>query len=90
MKHLSLNNSYRLTVKKENQKLHYYLRMKCGKQLYLFTRSFSPACYRMCKENPLINDILYRREKNTAIMNLVKYMKRMMPYFIDYYNLQTV
>ena len=58
-----------------------------GDELYLFTREYSTTCYEMCKSGAQIHSILYGRKKNTAFMNLSKYLNFMMSYFVEYYDL---
>ena len=37
-----------------------------------------------------INSILHGKKNNTAFMRLVKYLNFMMPYFVEYYDLEVV
>ncbi len=86
-KRYSLKNSNTIMARKANNKLDYYLWTPTGKKLYLFTREYSTTCYEMCKSGAPINSILFGRKNNIAFMNLSKYLKFMMPYFVDYYDL---
>ena len=88
MKRIFVKSSYRITVKKQMNQLHYYIRTYKGKEVYLFTRTYSPACYRICKECPLVNTVLCLRAKNKAVMHFVTYLQRMIPYIVEYYELE--
>lgn len=89
-KKYSFKNNIIITAKKVNNKLDYYLRTPIHEELYLFTRKYSPICYEICKSGAPINNILYGKKKNTAFMNFVDYLNFMMPYFVEYYNLEGV
>lgn len=86
-KKYAVKNNNTIVAKKANNKLDYYLRTPAGKELYLFTRGYSTVCYEMCKAGVPIYSILYGRKKNTAFMNLSKYLNFMMPYFVEHYDL---
>lgn len=89
-KKYSLKNNITITAKKENNKLDYYLRTPIGEELYLFTRKYSTTCYETCKSGVPINTVLHGKKNNTAFMNLVNYLNFMMPYFVEYYDLEVV
>lgn len=86
-KKYSVGNNNSILARMANNKLDYYLRTPKGDELYLFTRNYSTTCYEMCKSGVPINTVLYARKKNTAFMNLSKYLNFMMPYFEEYYEL---
>lgn len=81
------NNIFLLAKKseKDEKKLDYYLQMPTGKNEYAFTRKYSSTCYNICKSGIPLHDILHRKKKNTAFMEMVEYLNFMMPYFIEYY-----
>lgn len=85
------NNIFLVAKKSETKKrkLDYYLELPDGKREYAFTRDYSAICYMACKSGMPINDILYAKKKNGSFMKLVKYLNYMMPYFIEYYELDT-
>ena len=89
-KKYSFKDNNKIKAKKANNKLDYYLRTPAGEELYLFTRDYSTACYEACKSGAPINSILHRKKNNTAFMRLVKYLNFMMPYFVEYYDLEVV
>lgn len=86
-KKYTVKNNNTILAKKAHNKLDYYLRTPAGDELYLFTREYSTTCYEMCKLGAQIHSILYGRKKNTAFMNLSKYLNFMMSYFVEYYGL---
>ncbi len=86
-KKYSLKNSNMITAKRNDNKLDYYLRTPAGEEFYLFTKKYSFVCYEVCKSGVPINAVLHGRKNNTAFMNLVNYLNYMMPYLIEYYDL---
>ncbi len=85
----SVKSNYMIVAKKANNNLDYYLKTPTGEILYLFTRAYSTACYDLCRGGAPINNVLYAKKHNEALMKLSKYLNFMMPYFIDYYELET-
>ena len=82
MKKISIKNNIFMIAKKNGQrKLDYYLKMRDGREYYMFTRDHSASCYEICKSAIPVNKV-------TAIMGLVKYLNFMMPYFVEYYGLK--
>ena len=89
MKKISIKNNIFMIGKKNGQrKLDYYLKMRDGREYYMFTRDHSASCYEICKSAIPVNKVLQIRNRNTAIMGLVKYLNFMMPYFVEYYGLK--
>lgn len=90
MKKVNLKNNIFLIVKKSRsnrRKLDYYLIFPSGDEEYAFTRNYSTACYETFKSGIPINEALHAKKKNTAFMGLIKYLNFMMPYFIEYFEL---
>ena len=93
---IELNHRISLVAKKNFQgtwktrKLEYYLVLPTGEKYYTFTRNYSTACYEMFKSGKNVNAALRIRSANTALMNLVKYMKHIMPYLAECYGLHIV
>lgn len=90
MKKMKVKNNIFLVArksKKDRKQLDYYLQMPTGKYEYAFTRRYSGTCYEICKSGIPLNTILCSKKKNTAFMEMVKYLKFMMPYFVEYYEL---
>lgn len=67
--------------------LDYYLVLKNGKKYYAFSRDYSRRCHDLCQKIIPINKILRIRENNKAVMNLKKYLGRMMPFLMEYYEI---
>lgn len=82
-----VKNSNVLVAKKSRNKLNYYLKTLGGEELYLFTREYSMTCYNLCKSGVPVQTVLLARTRNRALMNLSKYLRFMMPYLVEYYNL---
>lgn len=64
----------------------YYLVLPNGEKIYAFSRKYTDNTYKMCKGGVRLNDLLCKKSHDTAIMNLVKRMKFMLPYFMEEYN----
>lgn len=92
MKMKRLKNNVFVVARKspKGKKIDYFMQMPDKEENYLFTRDYSAKCYEVCKAGIPINRLLGMREKNPAVMRLVKYLNYMMPYFIEYYELKTV
>lgn len=85
------NNIFIVARKSQNdKKLDYYMLLPNKKEEYMFTRHYSTICYETCKSGIPVNYMLHIRKRNPAVMNLVKYLKFMMPYFIDYFQLDVM
>lgn len=87
-KKYSLKNSTTIIAKKANNKLDYYLRTQAGGEFYLFTKEYSTTCYEICKSGAPINTVLHGKKNNAAFMKLVSYLNFMMPYFVEYFDLE--
>lgn len=72
------------------KKLDYYMQLPDRKENYMFTRNYSTECYETCKAGIPINQALGIKSRNSAVMNLVKYLNFMMPYFVEYFELSVV
>ena len=92
MKKLRVANNVFIVARKspKERKLDYYMQLPNREESYLFTRKYSAECYEVCKAGTPINDLISRRKRNIALMELVKYVNYRMPYFIEYYELETV
>lgn len=93
MKSIRVKEKYRLTARLKRleggeRKLDYYLDIPEEGTMYLFTRNYSNTCYDACKSGIGVMNILYGRKRNVSYMNLVKCLKRMMPYLVEYYELE--
>ena len=83
------NNTTIKAMKANDRKLDYYLRTPGGEEIYLFTKEYSTTCYETCKSGAPINTVLHGKKNNPAFMKLVKHLNFMMPYFVEYYELET-
>lgn len=92
MKHVRLEGNVRLVGIKENgkgsnRKVSYYLQTDKNEMLYAFSRNYSRHTYDLCKAGIRVNDLVSRRTRNTAVMNLVDYTNLMLPYLVEIYGL---
>lgn len=90
MSKVILKNNIFLIAKKSStheKMLDYYLILPSGKYEYAFTKKYSSSCYRICCSGLPINDILYVKKRNMAVMNLAKYLNFILPYLIEYLQL---
>ena len=90
MTKMLLENSVGIIARKSAKKyrmLDYYLVLKNGDMFYAFSRNYSRGCYDLCRSRVPVNTVLHVRENNKAVMNLKKYLKRMIPYLKEEYSL---
>lgn len=88
---LSFKNNVYFVAKrseKNRDKLDYYLLIPGRGYEYAFTKDFKSGCYHAYKKPVLLNKVLHERKHNTALMNLKKYVNYMMPYLVEYLNLE--
>lgn len=88
---LSFKNNIYFVAKrseKNRDKLDYYLVIPGRGHEYAFTRDFKSGCYQAYKKPVLLNKVLHERKPNTALMNLKKYVNYIMPYLVEYLNLE--
>ena len=90
MKKISVEKNIFIIAKKSKTpyKLDYYLQFPDKVEEYMFTRNYSAKCYEACKSGVPLNNMIFAKRKNPAVVKLVKYLQFMMPYFIDYYELR--
>ena len=91
MKKMNLRKNIYFLAKKSRinkRKLDYYFLLPSGKLEYAFTRNFCQLCYDTCKAGIPLHHILYKNSKRESFMNMVKYLNFMMPYFVEYYELE--
>lgn len=92
LKHVRLIGNVRLVgvrVEKsgEKRRVCYYLKTDNNDFLYAFSRNYSRHTYDLCKSGIRVNDLIRRRTRDTAVMNLVDYMNLMLPYLAEIYDL---
>ena len=90
MKHVRLDGNVCLVGVKGNGKERkrrnsYYIRTDKNEMLYAFSRNYSRHTYDLCKSGIRVNDLVSRRTRDTAVMNLVNYTNLMLPYLAEIY-----
>ena len=88
MKHT--NGMYLIARKVEKdgiRKLNYYVQTSDHQTYYAFTRKYSDGCYGLCKSGIMIEKLVSKKTKNTAVMRMIQNVKRMWNYLIEYYEL---
>lgn len=55
--------------------------------MYYIITNKANTCYQNCKSGMPINKAIYGKKKDVAFMTLVKYLKHIMPYLTEYYEL---
>lgn len=95
MKKIKLNNQVKLIAIKnfrgEDKLIDYYLVLP-GEQekIYAFSKIYTHTTYDLCKSGVRVNDLMIMKSRNSSVMRLVKYLKFMMPYFVEYYCIPVV
>lgn len=75
--------------KKYDAKLiHYYLITEDGNKYYVFSKKYTKTAYDLCKAGIRMNALLEYKSKHTDIMNLVNYVRRLLPCLVDEYELK--
>lgn len=90
MKKTKIENNIFIVARKSvmnNRKLDYYMQLPNREENYMFTRNYSTECYEACKAGIPVNRLLHTKQRNRAVMNLVSYLNFMMPYFVEYFEL---
>lgn len=76
--------------KGEGKWIDYYIVVPGQERMYVFSRRYTHSTYNMCKAGVRINQILTKKSRDTGVMRLVKYLRVMMPYLTEYYDLPVV
>lgn len=87
-KSVTLKNSNMVIARKNGRSLDYYIKGADKREYYLFTKDFAIRCYQKCKSGIPINNLLHDKNKDTAYMKMIKKLKFMLPYFMEYYDLE--
>lgn len=66
----------------KTNRLDYYMQLPDRQEEYMFTRNYSTVCYDLCKSGVRLNQMFSVRSRNTAVMNLVDYLRFFCPYFL--------
>ena len=76
--------------KGEEKLIDYYIVVPGQEKMYAFSKIYTHGTYDMCKSGVRINQLLTKKTRDTGVMRLVKYLKVMMPYLTEYYDLPMV
>lgn len=68
-------------------KIDFYILTANNKKIYAFTRIYSARIWELCRSGVMVNRLMYKRTKNEDIMLLVKYVRYIMPYLCEEYNI---
>lgn len=94
MKRVNVARNIKLVGVKNYKKAHrmvdYYLVTGNGERFYAFTRSYSNGSYDLCKSGIRVNELLSKRSRDDGIMNLINYLRLVMPCLCEEYALQVV
>lgn len=90
MQRTKVNNNVFIVARKnvKNNRLDYYMQLPDRQEIYMFTRNFSSVCYSLCKAGIQLNRMIAVKCRNSAVMNLVDYLKYFCPYFLKEYDLE--
>ena len=84
----SISNQIKLIgVQGRNRYIDFYIVLPGNRREYAFTRRFSIGVYKMFKGGIRINDIISLRSRDKAVMKVVNQTNRMLPYFVEYFDL---
>lgn len=76
--------------KYDAKQIHYYIVTEDGKRYYVFSKKYTKTVYDLCKAGIRINALLEYKSKHTDIMNLVTYVRRLLPCLVDEFELKVV
>lgn len=74
---------------KFRDKLDYYFILPGRGYEYAFTKDYTTSCFRAYKNPVLLNKVMHSRSGNVALMNTKKYLHYMLPYLVDYLDLES-
>ncbi len=75
--------------RKARRMVDYYLVTGNGERLYAFTRSYSNGSYDLCKSGIRVEKLLSMRTRDDGVMNVIDYLKLVMPCLCEEYALPT-
>ena len=91
MRHITLRENVLLEgrIKNQNGKwlIDYYIVIPDQKKVFAFRKHYTKGTYELCKSGIRVNELTTLRSRDRAIMKLVEYMNRMLPYLVDYYEI---
>ncbi len=74
--------------RKDRKMIDYYLVTGKGDRLYACNRAYTKSSYDICKSGTFVTELLSKRTRNVAVMNLINYLRFMMPCLCEEYELQ--
>ncbi len=94
MRHITLKENVllegRFSTKKGKWMIDYYIVIPDQKEVFAFQRNYTKGTYELCKSGIRVNELTTIRCRDKAIMNLVKYMNKVLPYLVEYYEIPVV
>lgn len=84
------NNIYVVAERsvKFRNRLDFYLLVPGRGYEYAFTKKYKRICYEAYKSPVMLNKALHDRRPSVTLMDLKKYINYMMPYLVDYLELE--
>ena len=70
-------------IKKNSKMVDYYLVHPHYGREYAFTRKYTTKTYNLVKGGTPVKEVLTYRYHDRSVMDLIKYMKLMVPYFME-------
>ena len=74
----------------KDRMINYYICTPTNQKLYAFTREYTNSTYGLVKSGIRIDELLKKKTPDRGVMNLVNYIRRVMPYLADEYELDVV
>ena len=88
MKQVKINNQIKLIATKDkSNEINYYILTAKNDKLYAFTRPYCMKTWNICKSGIRLNELMRKKSSHEGVMLLVKYVKYIMPYLCEEYNL---
>lgn len=73
--------------KGEEKLIDYYVVVPGQEKMYAFSKVYTNNTYDMCKSGVRVNELLTKKTRDAGVMRLVKYLRVIMPYLTEYYDL---
>ena len=88
MRNIYLSENVKLIAKRGCEgKMNFYLSIPHKSEEYVFTRAYTKMAYKLCKSGIRVNVLLSTRCRSTDVMNLVKYVRHILPSLVDEFEL---
>ena len=90
MKTVFINEAARVISKKNDKTsdLDFYIVLSNNKRFYAFSKTYKASVFNYTKKGVRVNSVVTLKSGNKDIMNLVRYLKKNLPYLVDEYELQ--